>query len=110
MGAYRALAPVFDPETGETHMPGHEFEIDAARGAALVAGGFAAEAPAARAGAGAPDEVAGQEDARADADLTALYEGMTNAQLADILKGRGVTPPSKATKETLVSMLAEGDG
>lgn len=122
MGAYIAVAPVFDTETGATHMPGHRFELDDERAGALVAAGFAERAAGQRA-QGAPvhdqdaepdeseDEGTGDEEEPAeDRDMTALYETMTNANLEEILASRGVEVPKKANKRTLISLLVEGDG
>ena len=41
MPAVVALAPVFDRETGRTHMPGHVVELGEDRAEALVASGAA---------------------------------------------------------------------
>lgn len=121
MGAYIAVAPVFDPETGATHMPGHRFELDDERAGALVAAGFAELAagqpaqpvPVTETDAepvGTDDGLDDEGKAPEDCDMTALYETMTNANLEEILASRGVAVPKKANKRTLISLLVEGDG
>lgn len=117
MGAYIAVAPVFDTETGATHMPGHRFELDDDRAGALLAAGFAERAACQRAqGApvhdqdAEPDEFEDEGETQEDRDMTALYETMTNANLEEILASRGVEVPKKANKRTLISLLVEGDG
>lgn len=105
MGRYVALAPVFDSATGRTYMPGHAFEMDGARAAALVPG-FAEPAQGApAAGPAAPEPEPGPEDAPVP-DMAALYASMTNAQLADIAASRGLDVPKRATKAELIDVLA----
>ena len=121
MGAYIAVAPVFDTETGATHMPGHRFELDDERAEALLAAGFAELAPGQPARPApvpepnaepveADDETGDEKEPAEDRDMTALYETMTNANLEEILASRGVEVPKKANKRTLISLLVEGDG
>lgn len=117
MGAYIAVAPVFDTETGATHMPGHRFELDDERAGALLAAGFAELAPGQPARPAPvpepdaePDEAEDESETPEGCDMTALYETMTNANLEEILASRGVEVPKKANKRTLISLLVEGDG
>lgn len=102
MGAYVALAPVFDARTGRTYMPGRTFEMEEAR-AAFLPYGYAA--PASHAPARAP-EPEPEPPEPGIPDMSALYGGMTNAQLADIAAVRGLEVPKKATKAQLLAILA----
>lgn len=106
MAALIAAAPVFDPETGSTHMPGDSFEIDAARAERLVAAGLAILQPIVLAKAEPEHDAAADSGEAGGADpLAALYEGKTKAQLSDMAAARGIEVPAKATKADIVALL-----
>jgi hypothetical protein len=106
MAALVAVAPVFDPETGRTHMPGDAFEIDGGRAARLVAAGLAVENPVAPARAEPKMEAGGDSGEAAGSDpLSALYEGKTKAQLSEMAAARGIEVPAKATKAEIIALL-----
>lgn len=108
MAALKALAPVFDPETGRTYMPGRAFDIEDGRAAELVAAGAASYA-AGRAAEPEPQEPDGEEpgvEPQEAPDLSALYEGMTRDQLLQAASVHGIEVPSKATKAQIAALLA----
>lgn len=102
MPAVVVLAPVFDQETGRTHMPGHIVDLREDRAEALVASGAARWADAGRDGAPA---IGSGEPGGGDRSLSALYDGMTRAQLVDVASVEGVEVPPRATKAEIVSLL-----
>ncbi|MGO5267433.1 hypothetical protein ACTQ1D_01965 [Parafannyhessea umbonata] len=102
MPAVVALAPVFDRETGRTHMPGHVLDLGTARAEALVASGAARWAEPGQ--DDAPPVDLGTQDG-GDRSLSALYDGMTRAQLVDVASVEGVVVPPRATKAEIVSLL-----
>lgn len=107
--SYVALAPIFDSETGQTHMAGHHFEMDSERGSKLVVAGLARtddNYPIAQF-APSPEPEPEPEDAT---DLTSLYKGMTRAELFEILESRGVSVSKRASKAELLSKVVESDG
>ena len=94
MAAYRAVAPVFDSETGRTYMPGRTFEMDDARADELVAASAASRLPGA---------------CPAEADGGTETDGMTRDQLVRAAAERGIEVPSKATKAEITALLAGED-
>lgn len=107
MAALKAIAPVFDSETGRTFMPGRTFEIDDARAASLVAAGAASRIAEAAADTGADAADGGpEEEPQEAADMSKLYEGMTRDQLLQAAEVRGIEVPSKATKAEIRELLA----
>lgn len=107
MAALKAIAPVFDSETGRTHMPGRTFEIDDERAASLVAAGAASRIAEAAAATEADAADGGPEEEPQEAtDMSKLYEGMTRDQLLQAAEVRGIEVPSKATKAEICGLLA----
>lgn len=112
MGVFVAIAPIFDARAGRTYMPGHTFEMDDERAAKLVPDLARRKLVLERSRETAPEPAAAdetepeQEDEEPAPDMASLYSSMTNAQLAEIAKSRGLDVPRKPNKAQLLALLA----